>query len=272
MPPAHCSVGVDSVSVATVCTDNPSLPGGDILLVLCCSPSASSLFSPLSLNLRASCHESFCHQIYNFVLCIKCNLSINVVKNAFYSHIVSNSFGTVSFMWVQSMTPTTAGKPAIFLNSAWFLWTSLGRVGKRMNRVTTSGLVSAWNTCVMARLMVGCVGPNLSLLHSCTLLVKRYLKVSMSFSSAERDLFLDVRLVIPSLIKSVTNKIPARSILYLLMSSRSSYISSGSFLGEKFGRCGITSCCSAIITMSSSYVSYESLSTTHNILTRYDYS
>ena len=80
MPPVYCSAAVDSVSVASVCTDNPSLPGDDILLMLCCSPSVSSLFSPLFLNMRASCHKSFSHQIYNFVLCIKCNLSINAVK------------------------------------------------------------------------------------------------------------------------------------------------------------------------------------------------
>ena len=203
------------------------------------------------------CSGPFSHQIYNIIISIKCNLSIDVLiwvlmlwKFFLFTYSASNSLGAIIFMWVQSMTPTTAGKPAIFRNSAWFLCTSLGRVGKWMNRVKMCGLVSACITCVMARLMVGCVGPKSSLVHSCIFPVARYLKVSMTFISAEIDLFLDVGLVITSLIKSVTNKIPARSILYLLMSSQSSYIPSGSFLGEKFGRCGC--CCSAIITMSNS--------------------
>ena len=108
-------------------------------------------------------------------------------------------------------------------------------------------------TCVMARLMVGCVGPKSSLLHNCIFPVARYLNVKITLSSADRDLFLPVGLVITSLIKSVTNMIPARSNLYLLISSRSSYNASGSFLGEKF-RCGSrgSCCCSAIITRRSS--------------------
>ncbi len=85
--------------------------------------------------------------------------------------------------------------------------------GNAMNCETIRGSASAVIVCVITLLIEGCDGPKSSLLHSCIFPVAKYLNVVITLISGAMAFLRCVGDVSFSLIRSLTNTIPARSNL-----------------------------------------------------------
>ncbi len=83
--------------------------------------------------------------------------------------------------------------------------------GNAMTCETIRGSKNAVNFCVITLLMEGCDGPKSSLLHGCIFPVAKYLNVVITLISGTAAFLRCIGDVSFSLIRSLTNTIPARS-------------------------------------------------------------